>query len=443
MAELFYYLGVVIVFLIMISVLVAAHEMGHYVFARLFNMGVEEFAIGFGKRPIWTYWRREYTIPIGPNDVLNPMHNESGDPLNAANFASRLEGGARPRSSEVLDTPQGRVLRETTNFTIRPLPLGGFVRIKGMLPEDDGAEVRIPGGFYSRAPWKRFIVLLAGPMFSVLAGVALLTPLYMTEGIDRNDPQPVLGEVAKGKPAYNAGLRAGDRILSIDGKPVTGFFDIVLAVRDSAGRRLPVKYGRNGAKLSTFVTPESEPEPTPVMGPDLEFQPQFKRQAKIGVLPLQHMEKLALLPAFVEAVDAPISALEGIYETVKAPSTLQESVGGPATMFEATSERVREGFAPVVELAALLSISVGVFNLLPVFPLDGGQMAMAIAEMFRGGRRLSMRVQNLVGSIGMAIILVLVFGVMFVDFRRFTTPQEQLQLDSTPAPTAKPVVHKH
>src|SRR5947207_10630088 len=94
------------VFLLMLCVLVAAHELGHYLFARLFGMGVEEFAIGFGKRPLWVWMRKTYKV----------------------------------------DDPKVQDLTETTDFTVRPWPLGGFVKIKGMLPEEDGSEVAVPGG---------------------------------------------------------------------------------------------------------------------------------------------------------------------------------------------------------------------------------------------------------------------------------------------------------
>src|SRR5207302_10904574 len=115
----------------------AAHEYGHYLFARIFGMGVEEFAIGMGKKLL--VWRRK-TYPVG---------------------------NVEPSGEEAITQPPQAT--ETTEFTIRAWPVGGFVRIKGMVPEEDGSEIRIPGGFYSKAPWKRLIVLFAGPLFSVLA----------------------------------------------------------------------------------------------------------------------------------------------------------------------------------------------------------------------------------------------------------------------------------
>ena len=120
-----------VVFLFMISALVAAQELGHYLFARLFGMGVEEFAIGYGKKPLFTWLRKPYKV-----------RGHSGEDLGES---------------------------ETTDFTVRPWPLGGFVKIKGMMPEEDGSEINVRGGFYNKPPWQRFVVLLAGPAFSVVS----------------------------------------------------------------------------------------------------------------------------------------------------------------------------------------------------------------------------------------------------------------------------------
>src|SRR6185369_10415908 len=95
-------------------------------------------------------------------------------------------------------------------------------------------------------------------------------------------------------------------------------------------------------------------------------------------------------------------------------------VGGPGTIAKVTSEATKQGVGPVIELMAMLSISVGIFNLLPVPPLDGGQMLVAIAEMLRGGRRLSMKVQGAVTAIGLALVAMLFISVVFIDIGRLS-----------------------
>ena len=124
-----FYVLVGLTYLTRLMVLVAGHEFGHYLAARMFGMGAEEFSIGmFGKRPLTIWARRAYTIPVGPGE-----HPESfGDQPNV------LEGGGATVRPVVEQTADGRtVLHEKTLFTVRPWPLGGFVRIKGMMPQED------------------------------------------------------------------------------------------------------------------------------------------------------------------------------------------------------------------------------------------------------------------------------------------------------------------
>jgi len=412
--------GYVIVFLLMISVLVAAHELGHYLFARMFNMGVEEFAIGFGKQPILTWMRRRYVVPIRPGD--DPDHRPRGgashDP---AALASALEGGGAPREIERIETPQGPALRETTEFTIRPWPLGGFVRIKGMLPEEDGSETRIPGGFYSKPPWQRFLVLFAGPLFSVLAGVIVLIPVLMFEGKDVQINKPVIGQIVKGKSAELAGLQPGDHITSIDGKTVSTYYDMVLAVRNSAGRTMNFALTRDNHPLVIAVKPYLDPNPGPLMGPDLQPTTTIATSYRIGAYATTRTIPMSFGAALADASKVPYMMVQNVLQLFTTPKEFSDNVAGPATMVQATASAVQHGFWNVLFLASMLSISVGIFNLLPAHPLDGGQMVMALAEMFRGGRRLSIRTQVIAGGIGMTFVAALVLCVFVVDIRRIVS----------------------
>jgi len=408
MASITYYFETAVVLLVMFTLLVAAHELGHYLFARMFNMGVEEFAIGFGKRPVFQWMRRTYTIPLLPGQVPLLTH--------AAGVRFDLESaGSRPAEDVVVvETAGGTVLRETTRFTIRPWPLGGFVRIKGMLPEEDGSETTIAGGFYSKPPWQRLLVLFAGPLFSVLAGIAILTPLILSVG--KPDNRPVLGMLAKEGPAAKAGLKRGDLVQTIDGKPISTFYAMVAIVRDSADKALDFGILRQGAQLHVSIVPKLEEDPSPVLLANLRPSKVSKRQAKLGAgwtrAPMGGVEALGL------AVSYPIDIVTGLFDVVKHPSTFKDQMGGPITITRATYDTVKEGISPVLELAALLSISVGVLNLLPVMPLDGGQMTLAFAELFRRGRRLSIQVQNVVSLCGLAFMGVLIICVFFVDISR-------------------------
>jgi regulator of sigma E protease len=428
----FEYLWIAVVFVTMISILVAAHELGHYLFARLFNMGCEEFAVGFGKPTLLTWLRRTYKIPLEPGQ--DPM-------IEQVSQGSTFEGGDKRVERRLVDG--GAAIEETTEFTIRPWPVGGFVRIKGMMPEEDGSETRIPGGFYSKPPWQRLIVLFAGPAFSVIAGILVLVPIFMVKGIDKPVNEPVLGMVAPKGPAGQAGLKEGDRILSVDGKPMRTFYDVIVEVRESPERPMKFLVQRGGETMTKTVVPFHDPYPTNIVDSQLHPTPDVKRQGKLYAGWQFHKERLALGPAIAEALDQPVQVVKGLAGVFAKPSRIEQQVGGPATIVMATGQAAKAGIDQVLWLAAMLSISVGIMNLLPVPPLDGGQMVIAFAEMLRSGRRLSLKMQNYANLVGMAMVFALMLGAISIDIkRRIEEPKREAaikaQLDgkhsSQPAP---------
>jgi len=400
-----YLAEVILVLGAMFTLLVAAHELGHYLFARLFNMGVEEFAIGFGKRPIYEWMRRTYVVPLRPGEVSEISHPQP------AKFDLE-SGGQRPAEDVVeFETPDGKFLRETTRFTIRAWPLGGFVRIKGMMPEEDGSEVKIAGGFYSKPPWQRWLVLFAGPLFSVVAGILILVPIFMVEP-NKPSKQPVFGMLLPTGAAKKAGLQEGDRIVSVDGTPITNFYQVVELVRFNQGKTVDLVVNRLGKTLDFKVTPVKDNEKSPVLTED--FEPSGIREFQWRLGAGSPLRTAGFGEAISMACSFPVDAVSGLMGIVAQPSTFKDQVGGPVSIAGVTYQTVKDGPSQIFKLAALLSISIGILNLLPVAPLDGGQMVFALVEMFKR-RRLSIQFQSMVTMFGMAFMLVLIVCVCFVD----------------------------
>lgn len=422
----FHVLITAVVLLLMMSILVAAHELGHYLFARLFKMGVEEFAIGFGKKPIWTYMRKTYEVdPIpdgGESKADQFTEQERYDYLTDGSSALQPEPIVDPTPSKVKLS-----LQETTDFTIRPWPIGGFVRIKGMIPEEDGSETKVPGGFYSKAPWKRFIVLFAGPVFSVVTGILIL--FGQTVVLGKQVPSgTVLDEVIEDGPAFVAGLRAGDQIVNIDGQPIKSAYEVGSAIRDKDGKSIKVSYVRDGKELEANLIPKLEPEATPVFGLDGKPTGEIRKQAKMFAKWQQIRVPVPVGEAFADAVKVPGEMVAHLGRLITKPKELKENVGGPISIARATSDAVKLGPGYVIFLSALLSISVGIFNLLPIPPLDGGQMMVAVAETLRRGKRLSIQVQGAVAAVGFALVALFFVTVMFIDVGRLVNPKEPPQV---------------
>lgn len=382
----------IIFFLVMLTVLVAAHELGHYLFARMFKMDVEEFAIGLG-RPKWVWMRRSRKGAQTPAPSVK--EDEFGEPHAVVQPAEE--------SNE-------------TEYTFRAWPLGGFVRVKGMMPEEDGSEIHIQNGFYSKPPWQRFLVLLAGPLFSVVAGIVLLTGLYAVVGIAMPSKTALIGSIGKGLPAERAGLRVGDRITEVNGTEVQDFYDVSVILRDRANMATEIRYERDGQSHVTIATPKEEMSPIF----DREFRPtgEERKVGKIGFGPKFESESIGLGAAFVQSVELPWKIVSRLVSTLKQPSRLKDEVGGPVAIFGVAQKSAEIGMPAMVETAGMLSISLGIINLLPAVPFDGGQMMVAFVEMLRRGRRLSFKVQTALLNAGITFIVLMVVSVLFIDINR-------------------------
>lgn len=311
-----------------------------------------------------------------------------------------------------------------TEFSLLALPLGGFAAIKGMHPKADGSETQIEGGFYSKSPFKRFLVLLAGPAFSIGFGILIYIALFSTLGVPKPVNEPILGAVGTMEdgtpgPAAKAGLEVGDRIVSIDGEPVATFYDMLTRIRERADQPMTVVYRRDGVEATTVVTPILDKKNLIVIGPDLEPTNERREQGKWLAGWTTKRMPMPFGEAVTEAFAMPVKMGAGLLGLIVNPSRAKDEVGSVGTIAQVTYRATEEGFSVVLLLAAGLSISLGFMNLLPVPPLDGGQMVVAFVEMLRGGRRLSIKVQQAVSAVGMMVVLALVVSVLTIDMSRF------------------------
>jgi len=321
-------------------------------------------------------------------------------------------------------------------YSLLAMPVGGFVSIEGMNPREDGSEVNIPGGFMSKPAWQRFITLAAGPAFSLILGVVLcFTGIFMA-----GEPKttPVIRLMAADSPAAKAGLQVDDRIVEVDGNPVHSFFDLTKSVRASVTpdfRPIPVHLlvQRNGKTLGFTVVPEVTKEAVPLIDENGDPTQDKRRQARIGVAPKIEFVPIAADKAMVRAVQMPWITLVQTARAFSSVKEASENVGGTITIIRASGEVSKEGIGPTLGMAGLLSITLGIMNLLPIAPLDGGQMLIAFIEMLRGGKRLSYRIQAAAINVGMAILAVLVFSALALDLGRAVGGNKE------PSPTTAPV----
>src|SRR5437899_4862893 len=187
-------------FVLVLGVLIFAHEAGHFLVAKLFRVRVLVFSFGFGQRL----------------------------------FGFR---------------------RGNTDYRVSLIPLGGYVRMAGDTPEEN--QPGDPDEFLSKPKWQRFLILFAGPFMNLVIAVAFIAAIDMV-GTESLIIKPMIGEVSAGKPAARAGLLPGDRIVAINGDRIDNYDDLRMAISMHAGTPLRVDYIRNGQLHTTTMTPERE-----------------------------------------------------------------------------------------------------------------------------------------------------------------------------------------
>jgi len=502
-----------LIFMVVITVLVAVHELGHFWVARALGMHVDSFAVMMGGlrktdltpglprpmmasrlvamvyvaaaaltafagiegwaplylvglailtfvMPVWVCLRIGALYRMSAADSLGILGKTAAVALIILAFGTRMKGLTPDNIMAVLffasligilivyyqpvvhkpeDAPMGeghlvidgeerpvqfrpllsRRDKHGTEYSFLLLPLGGFAAIKGMHPKPDGSETKIEQGFYSKSAFARFLVLFAGPLFSMLFGMILLVGLFTAVGVEEPVNEARIGAVLPGKPAERAGLKAGDRVLRVKGESVQTWFDIVSRVRDHGDQPLSLEVLRGKETLTIVATPEVDAQPSPVLGPDLEPTKELRKQAKLGAIMPSIPKPISVGEATKLAASMPLRIVISLAGVVKEPSRAKDELGGPAAIATQTRQAAEQGLGSVIFLAAMLSLSLGVMNLLPVPPLDGGQMVVAFVEMLRGGKRLSIQIQQTVQTVGMFLVAALFVSIIALDINRF------------------------
>jgi regulator of sigma E protease len=319
-----------------------------------------------------------------------------------------------------------------TRFTLNWLPIGGFVRPKG---ENDP---NIPGGLAAASPWKRLFVLSAGPLMNLVTAVLVISVIVSQMGgiivpppEDATGPQTILiTEVVAGSPAEQAGLQMGDILIKADGKSLADTDEASNLIRTNPDTAILFEILRNGQPLEISVTPRmNEAAGRPMIGISFcggcEFQPitSISQNLKYSLqFTGAQINALVTLPVrLIQGTIPPeqgrLVGLKGIFDI------MSQSVSNDVEASQAqppASSAPSPYNAPVQTLSiiALLSISLGIFNLFPFPALDGGRILFLLPELiFR--RRVPHQLENLVHAVGMTLLLIL---MIYVNVRDFIDP---------------------
>ena len=338
--------------------LVVAHEFAHFLTAKFFGIKVLEFGVGF--------------------------------PPRIAGFR-----------------------RGETEYTINWLPLGGFVRLLG---EEDPNN---PRSLAAAPRWHRFIVLVSGSLMNLALPVVLFATAY---SIPHDEPigRAVIMTVIPGAPAEAAGFLTDDVIYEVAGREAHNANDAGRLIRLNLGNEIDVSVRRGQEFVTLTVVPRwSPPEgqgPTGIM-----IRPQCTLVGGYGCVPFTERRAdppwVSVPRGFQSTVDTMILARNEVLSWIKGGSS--PAVTGPVGLAQATGEVARQGgFTTVLQLAAILSINLGVLNLLPLPMLDGGRVMFLLIEVVRGGRRIAPEKEAMVHLVGFVLFIALAAIVTFFDITR-------------------------
>ena len=348
-----------IVFLLVLSILVIIHEFGHFIAAKRQGVRVEKFSLGFGPK---------------------------------------LFG----------------VKRGDTEYAISLIPLGGYVKMAGDEPSSAKGE---SCEFLSKSVWQRFKIIFAGPLLNYLLGFLLFWFVFFAGAPTATNK---IGTLLDNYPAKAAGLQAGDNIVAVDGKATKYWEDLTDIIHNKKEGNLNITVERktaSGAKTLQIKIAPVRKEFTDIFG---------KRQSisLIGVAPSGEAVSVryGFFDSFFRAAGQIYKLTEITFKSLLFISTgkmsVKESFTGPIGIFIITSKAAQMGIIYLLQMMAILSASLAIFNILPIPVLDGGHILFLIIEKIRG-KALSAKFQEIATQTGMTLLVALMLFVFYSDIIRF------------------------
>jgi regulator of sigma E protease len=343
-----------------LGVLIVFHEFGHFLLAKLSGVGVLTFSVGFGPK-LWVVKKGE------------------------------------------------------TEYALSAFPLGGYVKMVGEDPDEEVQQADIEKSFAHKSLLKRIAIVVAGPGFNLLLAVFLFIVVFTFYGVPVMSTQ--VSGVEKGSPAERAGIAKGDRIVAIDGEPVKEWEELSKKIKGSGGRALNLQI-RRGEEIKNITVQPTQKEGRTIFG-------ERKDDWIIGIGSQVSIEKgnpgLAVVKAVVQTYEYSKLTLMAFYKMLLGDVS-PRNIGGPILIAQMAGQQAQEGLGSFLAFLAVLSINLGVLNLLPVPVLDGGHLVFFLVEAVIR-KPVSVKYREVAQQVGICLLALLMVYAFYNDIVRFFEKQ--------------------
>jgi len=347
-------------FILVLGILIFVHEFGHFLIAKLCGVRVLKFSLGFGNKVIGRKWGE-------------------------------------------------------TEYLISAFPLGGYVKMYGEQQGDPIPESERVRSFSHKSVLQRFAIVFGGPFFNLLFAVLLFFTMFALAGL----PEPVdttrIGHVSPGSVAEKAGLKAGDHILSIDGQKTVSWQQVSELIKSSRGKEVVLVIDRSGERITVRAVPTMEKVKN-IFGEEVgkRYLLGITRSDEIRYKKVGLMESLKA--AFIQTWNLIYLTVMGIVKIIERVIPASE-LGGPIRIAEIAGQQLEAGWMNLLYFMGLLSINLGILNLLPIPVLDGGHLFFLTLEGIRK-KPVSDRVMEISQKVGIALLGTLMLFVFYNDIFR-------------------------
>ena len=384
----------ILAFIVLIGVIVFVHELGHYLAARSVGVGVERFSIGM------------------PPNFVDFTKTKKGLIIDIYFFV--LKNGKVKWQKIYSTTLSSFNTPSETIFTIGLLPLGGYVKMKGILDESMDSEFKgEKDELESKNSLQKIWVMSAGVIMNLILTFFVFTLIGNLQGDTKiENPNTTIDYIVPDQPAYNAGLQVGDSFIAIEGANVDSWYEAVGQIEKYPNETITISFNRQGEALNKQVTLGARP--------DLTSGRVDREVGALGISKNQVPVELNFTESLVYGLNETKWAMTLMTSSLKMifqGNVSRDEVGSVIMIGDMAGQAAQAGLVPFLFLMALISVNLAYINILPIPGLDGGHIALILVESLLG-RKLSVKTRIRIQSVGMFILLSLMVFLLLNDIIR-------------------------